>query len=60
VAGDEAIRPTNLVVNVGDDYVDLSALYICGGPASTLLLGPGATGTGKTPFTIAFPHLSAF
>ncbi len=42
------------------EYVDLSALYICGGPAATLLLGPGATGTGKVPFIIAFPNISAY
>ena len=41
-------------------YVDLEAVWLCGGPASSLLLGPGATGMGKTPFMIAFPNISAF
>jgi hypothetical protein len=41
-------------------YVDLEAIWLCGGPSSSLLLGPGATGIGKTPFMMAFPHISAF
>jgi hypothetical protein len=41
-------------------YVDLEAVWLCGGPSSSLLLGPAATGIGKTPFIMAFPHISAF